>query len=910
MRKNLRNYVINYRKRRTNMKSIKDAVQYYKNNIDKYWKNEKYKWVALQWYKTHWNINSADFFEMYEESFSKASNLLSGGMYHPRKMILHFAEFKPEKVKNLFELLLNEELPLQARLQPFRNGCVELLQEYVERTGSQKAKSHYQDLRALCVYLSFQYPDKYFLYKSRMYKGFAAKVGYKEISQNSDSELRKLENFNDLCQKVVDEILKDQELINMQNERVSGSDGCYDDKSLHLLAQTIMYVYSGEYGEVDDNGESSDGDEFGPLYDDYQIDISKEDWKKFLYEIEYPYHKGCMRVLKCFVDIGGIASPKKLSDTYKGHPSVYTSSVTNTCRRALRYFEAEAYSDSSGNWLFPIAFLWKNAKENEPGLIVYKMRDELMDAIKEMSLDDIDLEYKKEKDKTSKSGLGLNTILYGPPGTGKTYHTAYYAVSICDDIPIEEVIEWNIDDVLARYEILKEQENRIAFTTFHQSYGYEEFIEGIRPVMEDESTDESYSVSKELKYEVKPGTFKKFCDLARNSYMSESNIDWGLNDNPTVWKVSLEGAGDNETRTECLENGHIRIGWDEYGPDITRETNYQYGGKVILNAFYNKMKKGDIVISCYSSELTDAIGVITGDAEWNPSFKYYERVRKVNWLVKGIRENIVKINENKPMVLASVYKMDVSSEDALNIVKKYIDNPEKSADKKNYVFIIDEINRGNISKIFGELITLIEKSKREGAKEKAEVILPYSNKPFSVPDNVYILGTMNTADRSIALMDTALRRRFQFVEMMPRLDVIKDLLITEGDVSINVSDMLGIINKRIEFLYDREHTIGHAFFIPLLDKEKPKVSDLGLIFKKSIIPLLQEYFYEDYEKIRLVLGDNAKKDKDIEFIVAVPPEKDLFRGNVTDEDYKDYIYQINNNAFSDIRSYKGISEKL
>ena len=146
--------------------------------------------------------------------------------------------------------------------------------------------------------------------------------------------------------------------------------------------------------------------------------------------------------------------------------------------------------------------------------------------------------------------------------------------------------------------------------------------------------------------------------------------------------------------------------------------------------------------------------------------------------------------------------------------------------------------------------------------------------------------------------------------MMPRLDVIKGLTINEGDISLNISDMLGIINKRIEFLYDREHIIGHAFFISLLDKDMPKVSDLGQIFKKSIIPLLQEYFYEDYEKIRLVLGDNAKKDKNIEFIVAESPEKGLFRGNVTDEDYKDYIYQINENAFSDIRSYKGISDKL
>ena len=130
-------------------------------------------------------------------------------------------------------------------------------------------------------------------------------------------------------------------------------------------------------------------------------------------------------------------------------------------------------------------------------------------------------------------------------------------------------------------------------------------------------------------------------------------------------------------------------------------------------------------------------------------------------------------------------------------------------------------------------------------------ILPYSKEKFSVPDNVYILGTMNTADRSIAIMDTALRRRFDFIEVLPEKNILKDLVIDK----LNISELFESINQRIELLYDREHTIGHAYFMPLLNNKS--IGMLKQIFRDRILPLLQEYFYEDYNKIRLVFGNNA-----------------------------------------------------
>ena len=223
--------------------------------------------------------------------------------------------------------------------------------------------------------------------------------------------------------------------------------------------------------------------------------------------------------------------------------------------------------------------------------------------------------------------------------------------------------------------------------------------------------------------------------------------------------------------------------------------------------------------------------------------------------------------------------------------KEFCKKATSNKDKK-YVFIIDEINRGNISKIFGELITLIEDSKRAGEDEAMSVTLPYSQEEFSVPENVYILGTMNTADRSIALMDTALRRRFEFIEMMPKEELLTDIVID----NINVKEMLETMNRRIEALYDREHTLGHAFFIPLKNKEKATLDQLASIFKNKIIPLLQEYFYEDYEKIMLVLGINPQNEDDSKFI-SVKSNRNLFKNSSAID--LNSTYKINKDSFKD-----------
>lgn len=347
----------------------------------------------------------------------------------------------------------------------------------------------------------------------------------------------------------------------------------------------------------------------------------------------------------------------------------------------------------------------------------------------EFESDDYEIEDEPKSDKAPR-----NTIYYGPPGTGKTFE-------------LQALLSAEYTDA--------EYGERFEFVTFHQSYGYEEFVEGLRPVITKRGKKRAVdseapgSLNGDVRYEIKPGAFLRLCDRAR-------------------------------------------------------------------------------------------------------------------------------------------------------------DNPSRQ-----YAMVIDEINRGNISKIFGELITLVEVDKREGSKYPIAVTLPYSGEVFSVPSNVDVIGTMNTADRSLALVDTALRRRFEFIASMPKPSVLAGTIVSHDGVDINIERMLIMLNKRIEALYDRDHTVGHAYFTRIKDlPDADRFNELKAVFKNKIIPLLEEYFFEDWQKIRLVLGDNQKQNQGHQFVHEIGREEDLLalfgRVHELDQYALRSRYQLNAAALDQPDAYVGI----
>lgn len=639
-------------------------------------------------------------------------------------------------------------------------------------------------------------------------------------------------------------------------------------------------------------GKKADEITYWPSLEEYDPGITKDKWIELLNDPDVT-NEDNLRMFKMMLELGGESTCAKLAEIYGGSAGSYNNWGRIFGERVHRKTDCPLCVDGDRQRYYTIPFVGRYVIEKGKRRYSWKFRSELEEALKEMDLSHIDLTTEEE----SVIEYDKNMILYGPPGTGKTYSTAIYAVVICDQLDIDSVKAMDYDEVMIRYRELLAA-GRVAFTTFHQSYGYEEFIEGIKPIVDSEKKD--------IGYTIESGIFKRFCSDARRKTVIAKDDTPDVS-NARAWCVLLDGTGVSKLKTRCFEEGSIRIGWHE-SPETINEETEGLNDKVrrILLNFQDEMEIGDIVVTERSNKSIDGIGIVTGDYEFErDDSEHWPRKRTVKWLMTGKEIDLTELNSGKNLDRKTVYALDRIETDKL---LELVDNPSEVVIKektKPHVFVIDEINRGNISKIFGELITLIEDTKREGMDEQASAVLPYSGEAFSVPANVYILGTMNTADRSIALMDTALRRRFQFVEMMPDADVLRDIGADKVD-DLDVAAMLEKINERITFLYDREHTIGHAFFTKLA--KAPTIETLKAIFEKSVIPLLQEYFYEDYQKIQLVLGDNGKTDPSTKFILDEEVKvKNIFKGNADDVvDLPDKKYTINAEAFDYLESYKQI----
>lgn len=427
---------------------------------------------------------------------------------------------------------------------------------------------------------------------------------------------------------------------------------------------------------------------------------------------------------------------------------------------------------------------------------------------------------------TIKSSQPLNQILFGPPGTGKTYNTIERAVRAA-----EPEFTWNSrDELKAKYQDLI-RHGRIRFVTFHQSFSYEDFVEGLT----------AHTDNGNLVYEKRLGIFRQIVKAAKEHRVSE--VKDAATSFDECWEAFLSDLEDNPD-----------------GIDIKTRRSHFTVTEVDANTIRFDKSTGQ---SVHTLSATTLEAVFNGDREIKGGLQpYYES------LVRRLKE-----------------------------IGKKLDN--KKVERQNYILIIDEINRGNISRIFGELITLIEPSKRSGAPEALEVTLPLTGDRFSVPDNLYIIGTMNTADRSLAGLDLALRRRFDFIEMPPLPSTLANVFVD----GINIEKLLEVINRRITALLDKDHCIGHAYFIHL--SENASIDALAEVFKQKIIPLLQEYFFEDWQRIRWILNDQSKpnehafivKDDSINF-------DELFPGDVQ-MNQRDR-WRLNDEAFHSVNAYTQI----
>ena len=519
----------------------------------------------------------------------------------------------------------------------------------------------------------------------------------------------------------------------------------------------------------------------------------------------------------------------------------------------------------------------------------------------------------------------LNQILYGPPGTGKTFHTVTRAIQILDpDCYAANIChpdrEAGRQAMKERFDVLV-NEGRVKMTTFHQSFSYEDFVEGIRP--EPARDEEGNSIG--LIYEVQDGVFKTMCRAAGSRETISTGEVINL-EGRRFWKMSLgntQNSDDDFVYPECIQNGYIVLGWggnldfsgdsDEQTirknhhdvADWWRDAQQEKHSVNMVNWFINAISVGDLIVISDGNQQFRAIAEVTGEYEYlgdkTSERDHYLQKRKVRWLKTYTPSKPVSELLNKNFSQKTLHSLDASIN--REKLEKLLQPPEPTntaAPNKPYVLIIDEINRGNISRIFGELITLLEPSKREGFSDQQQTVLPYSKVPFSVPPNLFLIGTMNTADKSLAQLDIALRRRFDFEEMLPDPALLGELEIA----GINIGKLLEVINKRIEVLLGRDYMIGHSYFMTLSNTSI--LEDLAEVFSRKIIPLLQEYFFEDWEKVRLVLNDHRKGDE--YQLIRKNSDDDLYLlfGDNYEKEITGQRFYVNAGAFQSVESFAQI----
>lgn len=907
---------------------MQELINKYINLIEKDKNNgEIYKWKAITNFQDNWNVEADNFYTMFKKAFSKKSNLMYQISYG---FLDKLGKSFPNDLKELFSIIYNESDSFEKRYEQYVKKSNEFLYKLKKSLNNKNIK-HQQDERTLSFLLTLKNPEKYYLYKDNIYKVFCE---YNKVEPKPSGQ--KYVHFSQLANSLLNIVSVDSTLQELTHNFIPNNFNFNSDK---LIVQDIIYRTLVQGNKSETKRETSEiKKEFltslmtqlqeklrennHPLAnhswiqnnsDNYrQISIFEKGKKPNVGLIHYEF---MIKTHGIYIELHPEGSKEN-----KEHLINLINEISNNKHTLV-------------NWKHAITGKYDNGKYKKiesknyvPIPNDFQINDEFVEKVQSLLIDFYDdcntklcnfYNQNKTLDKSKNliMNIPLNQILFGPPGTGKTYHTINKALEIID----QQFLNENIND----REVLTNQfknyieDGRIVFTTFHQSMSYEDFVEGIKPETENGV----------VSYDIESGIFKNICLKARinpkanfseaynsltkeiinndNEYLklftktkSEFWINVNSKRNLTLYTTKNKNQQGTLTKEklEQFSNGiDSFIGWEGYADGIIsylKKKHQLFVEDIDFNTLHSSF------IKHVKDQLKSLNKTYFVPLKLNGKFLEIINVIDDYIVTKGNdSENEVKIEKEKLRLLFNKYESinDIKninddirsvgtglgwSSNYYGVFKELKKFQHTYSNSKPVVLIIDEINRGNVSAIFGELITLIEEDKRKGGNEEIEVVLPYSKEPFSVPDNLYIIGTMNTADRSVEALDSALRRRFSFEEIAPKPDLISekgDLKDVNGiitEFNINLSEILTVINRRIEKLIDKDHKIGHSYFLSISN-----VQDLKNVFQKNIIPLLQEYFFGDFGKIGLVIGSGFYISKENEI------NEDNFFAEVEDFDF-------------------------
>lgn len=784
------------------------------------------------------------------------------------------AKGEPAAFEQLLLALYGETQELPERLAVFRMAFAELYSKLPD-----PGENAFMEGRTMAALLTWRYPERYTIFKDSFYMPYCKALGIKPAKPGD-----KVPHFLEMVRALASEHIPRHPVVIAARDAML-DDTCYKDLNNMVLAQDILYMTTRPDDEAEGGMEVSDEAEqnflkalhsFSPeeqrvfLMDLEKIvahlDVTQDDGRVVFHAVPtvprlgftigpaYCFQLGSDKELKHgfaldrkgeFADVQYLNEFKGANARVYGYTDVHDrvedhwEDLLTLCKQELARTERSLHRN-------------KNNPYFEKAVFDLDYRTKVLGGYNENGIDEHDMS----------TSHPLNTILYGPPGTGKTYHAITHAVAIIDGEDVEVVKKRDRKVVRKRYQQLFDA-RLVRTVTFHQSFSYEDFIEGIKPQTHVSKNGEEEV--KQVTYELQDGIFKLMCASARTGEQGAAGkiIDDDSLVKANFYKVSLgqyNDPADDEIYAHCIANNVIAVGYggsvdvrqakDEAGiKGILKGAGFKEDGEgfrytvSVLRTMHLDMKVGDIVLVSAGNSMVRAIGRVAGGyfMDENAPIRF-KQFLKVDWLANDVEIPVDDLYP-KNLTMGTLYSLD------RNLVKKdYFRRSTGASERKQgrYVLIIDEINRGNVASIFGELITLIEDDKREGGDEPARVKLPYSKDDFSVPSNLYLLGTMNTADRSVEALDTALRRRFSFVEMPSQPKLIEPTVV-EG---VDLLALLNSINERVEQLLDKDHHVGHSYFMGLENG-----ADLKRVFATKVLPLLEEYFHGDAKKVGAVLGE-------------------------------------------------------
>lgn len=781
---------------------LKEALVSYKRDfVQKLWPNEKYKWQAVKCFQLNWDVNATDFAEMLKKSLSATANLLASVNNFPARMIQKFAEIVPEEVRAMYIELFDESKDVYERINSFKLKSSILLERY-----GNGAAQHYQNENSISTYLWLRYPDKYYIFKLSEVKVVASEL-------ESDYRFKKgayadnIHNFYALYNEICAELQKDDELRNMLAAQVDST--CYSDPEMRTLTIDVGFYISRYYSKRNDEPAA---DEWWPT--DYSPAISTEEWIALLNDAEV-FIPSSLEIMKRMLDYGGKATCTQLSVKYGETKNFYNSGSVALARRVAERTGCPVMQRDTGDprW-WTILYVGKDAGKDEEGSYIWKLRDELESALRQVDLSEVSL-YAKSDDE-------------GTDGFHCWWLTAKPKIWSFSDTPVGEVMSYSLynengnkrrifqnfldakaGDMIIGYEatpVLKIV--AIARVTAEQDGEklYFEKVEGLASPIDYQTLRECPELERMEFFQNPQGSLFK---LTRGEY--DFIMDIIRDENP----VQQEAANDPYTSEDFLREVYMT------SADFTKIQAVLRNKKNII--------------------LQGAPGV-------GKTFA----AKRLAWSMMGeideSRVEFVQFHQNysyEDFVMG--YKPVEDGFELRNgIFYRFCQRAANQPDK-DFFFIIDEINRGNMSKIFGELLMLIERDYR-GTK----ATLAYNGLPFSVPKNLYIIGMMNTADRSLAMIDYALRRRFSFFDMEPGFD-------SEGfrqyQASLN-NETLNALVERVKDLnkeiaadksLGKGFCIGHSYFC---GQDTCTDEWLDSIVNYDILPMLSEYWFDDTVKLQ------------------------------------------------------------